>query len=163
MSIRSFGQFIVHVEYIIRENFEAAKYETKILFFKKWAYLVLFFVYFRSFQTYINIIWTANQCENISCPFNIWCRDLNPQPLKHLSSHITTRPGLKPKILFEYTTSSRTLANLEHHLTYCDIFNVWRSPFYQKHQKYFLNRNNLKKYFNSFEATLLFLTFYSLH
>ena len=30
----------------------------------------------------------------MSCPPSIWRRDLNPQPLKHESSPITTRPGL---------------------------------------------------------------------
>ena len=30
----------------------------------------------------------------MSCPYSIWCRDLNTQPLKHESSPITTRPRL---------------------------------------------------------------------
>ena len=32
----------------------------------------------------------------MSCPSSIWCWDLNPRPLEHESSPITTRPGLPP-------------------------------------------------------------------
>ena len=43
------------------------------------------------FQTNIKIF-TANICEN--CPYRIWCWYSNPQPSKHKSPRITTRPGL---------------------------------------------------------------------
>ena len=33
------------------------------------------------------------------CPFSIWHRDFNPQPLEHKSSPIITRPGLPPSSL----------------------------------------------------------------
>ena len=36
----------------------------------------------------------------MSCPSSIWGRDLNPQPLKHESSPITTRPGLPSRLMF---------------------------------------------------------------
>ena len=57
-----------------------------------------FFVYFWSFQTNYTLF-TANQCEKMSkCPSSVWqCMDSNPQPYKHESSPITTRPGLPPK------------------------------------------------------------------
>ena len=64
--------------------------------FQKWAKAGLFFVYFHSFQTN-NINFTTNQCEKMSCPSSIQCRDLNPQPLEHESSPINTRPGLPPE------------------------------------------------------------------
>ena len=39
-----------------------------------------------------NTIFTTNQYEKR--PTSIWCRDFHPQPFKHESSPITTRPGL---------------------------------------------------------------------
>ena len=57
-----------------------------------------FFVYFQSFQTNINTIFTTNQCEK--CPSSIQYWDSNPRPLEHESSPITTRPGLRPWIEF---------------------------------------------------------------
>ena len=50
---------------------------------------------FRFFQT-INTILTTNQCEKMACPSIIWRWDLNPRPLEHEFSPITTRPGLPP-------------------------------------------------------------------
>ena len=41
-----------------------------------------------------NSIFTTNQCKK--CPSSIWHSGLNPQPFKHKSSPITTRPGLPP-------------------------------------------------------------------
>ena len=46
------------------------------------------FSFFGSFRAN-NTIFTANQCEKISCPFSIRHWDLNPQPLVHESSPIT--------------------------------------------------------------------------
>ena len=66
---------------------------THTVFLKKWANPGLFFIYFRSFQTN-NTIFTANQCEKMSCPSSIRCQDSNPQPFEHESPPITTRPGL---------------------------------------------------------------------
>ena len=63
-------------------------------FFLKMDQPVLFFVYFRSFQTNIITILTTNMCEK--CPSSIWCRDLNLQPSERESLPITTRPGLPP-------------------------------------------------------------------
>ena len=54
----------------------------------------LFSVYFRSFQTNINAIFTTNQCEKMSILYSLRCRDSNPRPLDHESSPTTTRPGL---------------------------------------------------------------------
>ena len=68
--------------------------QTETSFFK-WANPGLFFIYFRSFQTN-TIIFTANQRGKMSCPSSIQSLDSNPQPLKHESSPITTRPGLPP-------------------------------------------------------------------
>ena len=48
------------------------------IFLKKWANPGLFLVYFPSFQTNIDTIFTTNQCEK--CPSSIWHRDSNPQP-----------------------------------------------------------------------------------
>ena len=71
--------------------------DMKSFFKKKWANPGLFFVYFRSFQTN-NTIFTTNQCEKISIQYTV--PGLNPQPLIHESSSITTRPGLLPNRLF---------------------------------------------------------------
>ena len=51
-----------------------------------------FLIYFQSFQPN-NTIFTTNQFEKMSCRSSILSRDLNPQPLEHESSPITTRPG----------------------------------------------------------------------
>ena len=51
---------------------------------------------FSVFSKKNNTIFTKNQCKKMSCPFSIRRRDLNPQPLKHELSPITTRPGLPP-------------------------------------------------------------------
>ena len=48
-----------------------------------------------SFQTN-NTVFTRNKYEKYQV--HIWRRDLNPRPLKHESSPITTRPGLPPLI-----------------------------------------------------------------
>ena len=53
---------------------------------------------FLSFQTNITIL-TTNQCEKMSCPSIIRCRDSNPWPLECESPPITTRPGLPPSFL----------------------------------------------------------------
>ena len=63
------------------------------LFFKNGPTLASF-CFFRSFQTNIITIFTANMCEK--CPSNIQCWDSNPRPLEHESLPITTRPGLPP-------------------------------------------------------------------
>ena len=62
------------------------------LFFK-WTNPGIFFVYFWSFLTN-NSIFTTNQCEKMSFPSSIGCRDSNPRLLEHQCSPITTRPGL---------------------------------------------------------------------
>ena len=41
---------------------------------------------------------TAHKCEKMPCPSSIWHQDLNPWPLEHESSPITTRPGLPPQV-----------------------------------------------------------------
>ena len=45
-----------------------------------------------------------NQCEK--CPSSIGHRDLNPRPLEHESSHITTSLGLPPDLLLKYHSLS---------------------------------------------------------
>ena len=49
------------------------------------------------FQTN-NKIAKISECGKMSCPSSIWRWDSNPQPLKHESSPITTRPWLPPSI-----------------------------------------------------------------
>ena len=60
------------------------------LFFKKWANLGLFFIYFRSFQKkhYFQFL---QQIYVKKCPSSIRSRDLNPQPLEHEPLPLTTR------------------------------------------------------------------------
>ena len=53
---------------------------------------------FGLFQTN-NTIFTTNQCEKMSTPSSIWCRDSNPQPLEREAPPITTRLGLPPSQL----------------------------------------------------------------
>ena len=70
---------------------------------KFWATYFLFlngpspasFYLFSSFQTKIRYNFTTNKCEN--CPSSIWCWDLNPRPMEHESTPITTRLGLSAK------------------------------------------------------------------
>ena len=62
-------------------------------FFKKWANPVLFLFIFSLFKQTIQYLQQINVKK---CPSSMWCRDLNPQLLKHESSPITTRPGLLP-------------------------------------------------------------------
>ena len=50
----------------------------------------LFFVYFRSFETNIITIFTTDQCEKMSCPSSIRCRDSNPRPSRN---HLTRAPA----------------------------------------------------------------------
>ena len=59
----------------------------------------LFFAYFWSFQANIITIFTANQCEKMSCPSSIRRWDSNSQPLEHEPSPITNRSGLTPQII----------------------------------------------------------------
>ena len=66
-------------------------------FFKTGPTLPSFIVYFWSFQTN-KTIFTANQCEKMSCPSSKWSQDSNSQPLEHELSPMTTRPGLPPKM-----------------------------------------------------------------
>ena len=60
-------------------------------FFKKMGQSQPLFNLFSSFQTNITIF-TTNICEK--CPSSIQCCDSNPQPSRHESPPITTRPGL---------------------------------------------------------------------
>ena len=71
-------------------------------FLKKWAIPSTFSFIFGLFQTN-NTISTTNQCEKMSSPSSIRCRDSNPRPLDRESPPITTRPGLPPlRYLFKY-------------------------------------------------------------
>ena len=58
-------------------------------YFFKWAILDLFFVYFHLFKQISQFL---QQIIVKKCPSNIRCWDSNPQPLKHESPPITTRP-----------------------------------------------------------------------
>ena len=55
----------------------------------------LFHFIFGLFQTNMTFLQQYNVKQ---CLSRIWCWDSNPRPLVHESSHITTRPGLPPKI-----------------------------------------------------------------
>ena len=54
-----------------------------------WPLFSLFSVFSNKQDQQINV--------KMSCPSSIQCRDMNPQPLKHESSPITSRPRLPPK------------------------------------------------------------------
>ena len=64
------------------------------LSFLKWAIPGPFFVYFWSFHTNINTIFTTNQCEKYPSSIRFW--DLNLGPSDCESHPITIRPGLRP-------------------------------------------------------------------
>ena len=85
-----------HFQHIWTYSFHLLMLYIKPTFLKKWAIPGPFFVYFWSFQTNTYTIFTTNQCEKMPMPSSIPCRDLNPWPLDHESSPITTRPGLPP-------------------------------------------------------------------
>ena len=61
----------------------------------QWANPGLFSIYFRSIQTNIVTIFTANKCEK--CPSSMRCRDSNSQPYDSESPPLTTRPGIRPR------------------------------------------------------------------
>ena len=65
-------------------------------FFLKKGHPRTLFHLFSSFQTNITIF-TTNKGENY--PSNIWRWDSNPQPLKHESPPVTTRPWLPPLLV----------------------------------------------------------------
>ena len=65
--------------------------QASFFFKKKWANLGLFFIYFRSFQTFCSFF-TSNKCEKCQVHWSIRCQDMNPRPLENESSPITTRP-----------------------------------------------------------------------
>ena len=52
---------------------------------------------------------SKNQCEKMSCPSSIRHWDLNPWPLKHESSSLTTRPGDSRLRLISYLSSFKTV------------------------------------------------------
>ena len=54
-----------------------------------------YFCLFSLFSTN-STIFTTNQCQSMSCPSSVQCRNSNPWPLKHELSPVTTRPGLLP-------------------------------------------------------------------
>ena len=83
---------------LIRRRWSKPKQKESTIFeFIKWPNPILFFVYFRPFQTSI-MIFTTNQCEKMfKCPSSTRHRDSNPQPYVPDSSPITTRPGLLPR------------------------------------------------------------------
>ena len=66
-------------------------------FFKNGPTPASLLVYFWSFQKN-NKIFTTNQCEKMSCPSSIRCRDLKARLLARESPLITTWPGLRPKV-----------------------------------------------------------------
>ena len=81
---------------------------TKAVSFKKWANPGLFYHLFLIFSNkhhyyfYNKYMWKKYR-------FNIWCRDLNPQPLARESPPITTRPGsFLPRSSTTVTTATTT-------------------------------------------------------
>ena len=73
----------------IRHSYKLKIKKSRWLFFKKWANLGLFFVYFQYFQTNNTFL---QQFNVKTCPTSIRRRDLNPWPFKHELSPITTWP-----------------------------------------------------------------------
>ena len=67
---------------------------TFVFFLKKWANSGFFFINFRSFSNKQYNFY--NKSIGKKCPSSIRRRDSNPQPLKHESLPISTRPGLPP-------------------------------------------------------------------
>ena len=57
------------------------------------------------------IIFFTTQCEKMSCPSSIRRRELNPRPLEHALSPITSRPGLMPKPSGNCFISTQSRAN----------------------------------------------------
>ena len=69
-------------------------YYIAFFFLKKWASFSFIFGLFK--QT----IQFLEQINVKKCPSSILRLDLNPRPLEHVSSPITTRPWLPPYIAF---------------------------------------------------------------
>ena len=86
--------------FVVRVPFNILPNLVTLLFFKKMDQPRSPFVYFRSFQTNIITIFTTDQCEKMSCPSSIWCRDLNPQPSEREPPPITTRPHFLAQLIW---------------------------------------------------------------
>ena len=76
------------------------------MFFLNGPYPASFSFIFGLFKQTNSSIFTTNICEK--CPSSIRCWDLNPRPLEHESSPITTRPGLHPS--FHYVKLAKVAA-----------------------------------------------------
>ena len=85
--------------FMTEEAVQALGINAAKLCLKKWPTPVSFsFIFIFSKQN--NSLFTAKHCEKMSCPSSIRHRDLNPWPLEHESSPITTRSGFSPKQSF---------------------------------------------------------------
>ena len=84
---------------------------------------------FELFQTN-NTIFTTIQCEQMSCPSSIRCRDSNTRPLDCESPPITTRPGLPPIPRWIHQFSFITLISIERTL----IDTIGTSSFVEQHR-----------------------------
>ena len=71
----------------------------------------LFFIYFQSFQTNNKYNFYNKSMWKMAFPSSILCQDLNPRPLKHESSSMTTRPGLLLNVITFYI-SKKWVTNL---------------------------------------------------
>ena len=98
------------------------------LFYKKWANPGLFFLYLLVFfkQTLLFL----QQINVKKCPSSKWHRDLNPRPLEHESSPMTTRPELPPNQVILFVLS--LFKNGTSPASFC-LFSVFTNKHYPFH------------------------------
>ena len=97
-------------------------------FYKKWANPGLFFLYLLVFfkQTLLFL----QQINVKKCPSSKWHRDLNPRPLEHESSPMTTRPELPPNQVILFVLS--LFKNGTSPASFC-LFSVFTNNHYPFH------------------------------
>ena len=108
-------------------RFERQESEVR-LFYKKWANPGLFFLYLLVFfkQTLLFL----QQINVKKCPSSKWHRDLNPRPLEHESSPMTTRPELPPNQVILFVLS--LFKNGTSPASFC-LFSVFTNKHYPFH------------------------------
>ena len=95
-----------------------------------------------------DIFYSKSMWKMSKCPSNIWRRDSNPQPFKHESSPITTRPGLPLSAVKFYGCLKWPKINLKNiRNAHFVILSRMQSSFYGR-EKDFQNENfrQMRKY-----------------
>ena len=71
------------------------------------------------------LVFSNKSMWKMSCPSNIWCRDLNPWPLQHEWSPITTRARLPPILHSLWISDDHAYLDVVHSIHLCVYFAFW--------------------------------------